>query len=130
VDIPIEKAPAFLRFFLEQIGIRPVWICPIGGHDPSRRFPFYPLHDSGLFINFGFWDVVPNPKKYPAGHFNRLVEDKVRELGGIKSLYSDAYYDEDSFWRLYDGETYRKLKDRYDSQGRLKNLYEKCVMNQ
>ena len=130
VDIPIEKAPEFLRFFLEEIGIKPVWMCPIGGHDPTRRYPLYPLHGSGLFINFGFWDIVSNPEKLESGYFNRKVEAKVSELGGIKSLYSDAYYDEDTFWQLYDGEQYLKLKQKYDPQGRLKNLYQKCVLRQ
>ena len=128
VDIPIENAPAFLEFFLKEIGIRPVWICPIGGHDASRRFPFYPLHDTGLFINFGFWDVVPNPEKHPMGHFNRLVENKVRELGGIKSLYSDSYYPEDEFHQIYNGEAYAALKKKYDPDGRFKTLFEKCVL--
>jgi FAD/FMN-containing dehydrogenase len=130
VDIPIEKAPEFLRFFLEEIGIRPVWMCPIGGHDPTLRYPLYPLHGDGLFINFGFWDIVSNPDKLESGYFNRKVEAKVSELGGIKSLYSDAYYDEDTFWQLYDGEQYFKLKQKYDPQGRLKNLYQKCVLKQ
>ena len=84
----------------------------------------------GLFINFGFWDIVPNPQKYAAGYFNRKIEAKVRELGGVKSLYSDAYYDEDTFWQLYDGEQYFKLKQNYDPEGRLKNLYQKCVLKQ
>ncbi len=130
VDIPIEKAPDFLRFFVEEIGIRPVWMCPIGGHDPTRRYPLYPLHGDGLFINFGFWDIVANPDKHETGYFNRKVEAKVSQLGGIKSLYSDAYYDEDNFWQLYDGEQYFKLKQKYDPQGRLKNLYQKCVLKQ
>ena len=130
VDIPIEKASEFLRFFLEEIGIRPIWMCPIGGHDLSRRYPLYPLHGDGLFINFGFWDIVPNPDKHESGYFNRKVEAKVSELGGVKSLYSDAYYDEDTFWQLYDGEQYFKLKQKYDPQGRLKNLYQKCVLKQ
>jgi FAD/FMN-containing dehydrogenase len=130
VDIPIGQAPAFLRFFLEEIGIRPLWMCPIGGHDLSRNFPFYPLHGSGLFVNFGFWDIVANPQHYEAGYFNRKIEDKVTELGGIKSLYSDSYYDEDRFWELYDGEKYAALKQRYDPDGRLKNLYQKCVLRQ
>ena len=128
VDLPLENAAEFLRFFLDEIGIRPVWMCPIGGHDASRSFPLYPLHGEGLFINFGFWDIVPNPDKKEAGHFNRKVENKVRELGGVKSLYSDAYYDEESFWRLYDGETYFRLKQKYDPAQRLKNLYQKCVL--
>jgi len=130
VDVPIEKAAEFLRFFLEKVGIHPVWICPIGGHDPSLRFPLYPLNETGLFINFGFWDIVSNTQGHPEEYFNRLVENKVRELGGVKSLYSDAYYDEKTFWTLYDGEAYRMLKQKYDPQNRLKNLYEKCVLNQ
>jgi FAD/FMN-containing dehydrogenase len=128
VDIPIENAPAFLRFFMEEIGIRPVWMCPIGGHDPTRRYPLYPLGGKGLYVNFGFWDVVENPDGHPDGHFNRLVEDKVRELDGVKSLYSDAYYDEDTFWKLYDGEAYFALKNKYDPDGRLRNLFQKCVL--
>jgi FAD/FMN-containing dehydrogenase len=128
VDIPIENAAEFLRFFLDEIGIRPLWMCPIGGHDLSRKFPLYPLHGAGLFINFGFWDIVPNPEKRPAGYFNRKVENKVCELGGIKSLYSDAYYDEDTFWQLYDGEQYQRLKQKYDPGHKLKNLYQKCVL--
>ncbi len=128
VDIPIENAAEFLRFFLEEIGIRPVWMCPIGGHDVSRKFPLYLLNGAGLFINFGFWDIVPNPHKHPTGYFNRKVEDKVRELGGIKSLYSDAYYEADTFWKLYDGEQYHKLKQKYDPGQKLKNLYQKCVL--
>ena len=128
VDIPIAHAAEFARFFLREIGIRPVWMCPIGGHDPARRYPLYPLHGDGLFVNFGFWDVVTNRERHPAGHFNRLVEDKVRELGGVKSLYSDAYYDEETFWRLYDGDAYFSLKRRYDPDDRLRNLYEKCVL--
>jgi FAD/FMN-containing dehydrogenase len=127
VDIPLDKAPEFLRFFLDEIGIRPVWMCPIGGHDPARYFPLYPLHGEGLYVNFGFWDIVPNPDKQPPGYFNRKVEDKVRELGGVKSLYSDAFYDEETFWQLYDGERYFELKRRYDPENRLKNLYQKCV---
>ncbi len=130
VDLPIENAPEFLRFFLDEIGIRPVWMCPIGGHDPGKKFPLYPLHDTGLFVNFGFWDIVPNRQKREPGYYNRRVEDKVRELGGVKSLYSDACYDEESFWQLYDGDSYFALKRKYDPAQRLKNLYQKCVLKQ
>ncbi|HEY5665072.1 MAG TPA: FAD-binding protein, partial [Gammaproteobacteria bacterium] len=130
VDIPLENSAEFLRFFLEEIPIRPIWICPIGGHDSSRRFPLYPLSGPGLYVNFGFWDVVPNPGKLPDGHFNRLIEDKVRELGGVKSLYSDSYYEEEDFWQLYDGDEYFRLKRKYDPDRRFRDLYQKCVLRQ
>ena len=48
-------------------------------------------------------------------------------LGGHKSLYSDAYYDRETFDRLYGGETYRVVKKRYDPDNRLTGLYEKAV---
>ena len=128
VDIPIERAPDFLRFFLEEIAIRPVWMCPVGVDDTSLKFPLFSYGKPGLYVNFGFWDVVDNPEQQPPGYFNRKVENKVLELGGIKSLYSDVFYDESTFRTLYNGEHYAMLKQKYDPEGRLKNMYEKCVL--
>jgi FAD/FMN-containing dehydrogenase len=71
---------------------------------------------------------VSNPEHRPTGYFNRKIEARVTELGGIKSLYSDSYYDEERFWELYDGECYRELKRKYDPDGRLRDLYQKCVL--
>ena len=62
------------------------------------------------YVNFGFWDVKRTREAHPAGHFNRLIERKVVELGGIKSLYSDSYFPRDEFARLYGGAAYAALK--------------------
>jgi hypothetical protein len=71
---------------------------------------------------------VRSREAHPPGHFNRLIERKVAELGGIKSLYSESYFPEDEFWRIYDRDAYDHLKARYDPQGLFANLYEKCVL--
>jgi FAD/FMN-containing dehydrogenase len=128
VDVPIDRAPEFLDFFLREIGILPVWICPIRTPPPAARFPLYPMDPAVTYVNFGFWDVVRTREPHPPGHFNRLVERKVEELGGIKSLYSDSYYTPGEFDAIYGGQAYRELKRRYDPQGRLRGLYEKCVL--
>jgi FAD/FMN-containing dehydrogenase len=128
VDIPIARAPEFLGFFLKEIGILPIWICPIGGYDTQERFPLYPIDPRTLYVNFGFWDVVQDRRKREPGHYNRKIERKVAELGGVKSLYSDSYYPEEEFWRLYDRPAYEALKGRYDPQRKFRNLYEKCVL--
>jgi FAD/FMN-containing dehydrogenase len=128
VDIPIARAPEFLAFFLKEVGILPVWICPIGGYDTQERFPLYPVDPKILYVNFGFWDVVQDTVKREPGHYNRKIERKVAELGGVKSLYSDSYYPEEEFWRLYNQPAYGALKARYDPGGRFKNLYQKCVL--
>ncbi len=128
VDIPIEHAPEFLDFFLREIGILPVWICPFRAADPAAKWSLFPTRADTLYVNFGFWDVVRARAAHPAGHFNRLIERKVGELGGIKSLYSESYFPRDEFRAIYGGAAYDALKARYDPDGRLPGLYEKCVL--
>ncbi len=128
VDLPIGNAAAFLRFLLDEIGIVPTWICPIRPADPARPFTLYPLAPGVRYVNFGFWDVVERREPFEPGRFNRLVERRVIELGGIKSLYSDSYFSREEFARAYRMDAYEALKDRYDPQRRLLGLYEKCVL--
>jgi FAD/FMN-containing dehydrogenase len=130
VDVPLEHAAEFLDFFVREIGILPVWICPIGNWNPALRWTLYPMDPSKLYVNFGFWDVVRVTEQQPPGYFNRLVERKVQEFGGIKSLYSDSFYPPEEFWRTYNGDAYRALKQKYDPKGAFKDLYQKCVQRQ
>ncbi len=127
VDIPIEAAAAFLAFFLREIGMVPLWICPIGATAGADRFVLFP-RGRQLYLNFGFWDVKRTREKHAPGHFNRMIERKVIELGGIKSLYSDSYFEPDVFDAAYGGDSYARLKARYDPQARLGGLYDKCVL--
>jgi FAD/FMN-containing dehydrogenase len=127
VDIPIRSAPAFLDFLLREIGILPVWVCPVHVPDPSARFALYPLKAGTLHINFGFWDVLGRHETHEAGHYNRLVEREVLRLGGIKSLYSDSFFTREEFDHAYGMDTYARLKRRYDPEGHAPGLYEKCV---
>ncbi|WP_114968683.1 FAD-binding oxidoreductase [Rhodoferax ferrireducens] len=128
VDIPIASASDFLAFLLREIGILPVWICPVRGPAPAAEFTLYPLTPDTLYVNFGFWDVVETTQSYEPGHFNRLVEREVMRLGGIKSLYSDSYFAPDEFAQAYGLAHYQALKARYDPAGRMLGLYEKCVL--
>src|SRR5207248_1765697 len=91
VDIPVGRAAEFLDFFVREVGIAPIWICPIGAGPDSERFTLYPMRRE-LYVNFGFWDVVRTREAHPPGHFNREIERVVAGLGGIKSLYSDSFY--------------------------------------
>ncbi len=127
VDIPIAHAPRFLAFLAREIGIWPVWMCPIGPRPDAARYPLYPLARQ-LYVNFGFWDVVRTREARERGHYNRLVEREVGELGGIKSLYSDSYFPREEFDARYGGAAYAGLKRKYDPEGNLPTLYEKCVL--
>ena len=127
VDLPIARAEEFLEFLFREIGIAPVWICPIRPAEPGRAFTLYPLAPGTRYVNFGFWDTVRAPETHPPGHFNRLIERTVIEFGGIKSLYSDSYFTHDEFAQAYRMDRYRTLKSKYDPEGQSLDLYDKCV---
>jgi FAD/FMN-containing dehydrogenase len=127
VEVPVERAADFLRALDRATGMRPVWICPLRQRDPAATWNLYPLEPKTVFVNFGFWGTVPLAPGLPADHHNRAVERLVADHDGHKSLYSTAFYTREEFEGLYGGESYARLKHRYDPQHRLLDLYDKCV---
>jgi FAD/FMN-containing dehydrogenase len=127
VEVPADRGAEFLEFFHREIGIKPVWVCPVRKPDPEAKFDLYEMAPDVLYLNFGFWDSVESKVQMPKGHYNRMIEVKVAELGGRKSLYSESFYPEEEFWRTYNGEGYARLKAKYDPQGRFLTLYQKTV---
>src|SRR6266567_3238788 len=126
VEIPVDRGAEFLRFFAAEVGMSPVWLCPLRLRSGSP-WPLYPLKPGEVYVNFGFWGTVPLPPGRADGHHNRLVEAEVTALGGHKGLYSTSFYSEEEFWAAYNGPAYARLKSAYDGGGRLSGLYEKCV---
>ncbi len=129
VEIPVARGAEFLRFFAADVGMSPVWLCPLRLRS-DQAWPLYPLTPGEVYVNFGFWGTVPLPPGRADGYHNRLVEDEVAALGGHKGLYSASFYTEEQFWASYNGPAYAALKQRYDGAGRLAGLYEKCVRGQ
>lgn len=124
VEVPIGRTAEFLRWFLGNVPIEPIWLCPLRLRD-DRGWPLYPIRPQHTYVNIGFWSSVPvGPEE---GRTNKLIERKVSELEGHKSLYSDAYYSRDEFDDLYGGEAYRIVKKAYDPDSRLLDLYAKAV---
>jgi FAD/FMN-containing dehydrogenase len=115
--------------------MRPVWLCPLrlretgpdGTERQPRGWPTYPLKPGTTYVNVGFWGTVRIAEGRADGDLNRAIEARVTELGGHKSLYSTVHYSPEEFWRRYNGPAYQRLKGAYDPQGRLPDLYEKCV---
>jgi len=124
VEVPIERSAEFLDWFLSTVPIAPIWLCPLRLRG-ENTWPLYPLRPQRSYLNVGFWSTVPVGTT--EGQTNRLIERKVSELHGHKSLYSDSYYSPEEFAELYGGDTYRDVKNRYDPDSRLLNLYAKAV---
>jgi FAD/FMN-containing dehydrogenase len=124
IEVPVARLPEFLDWFDARVGMRPVWICPLVAHE---RWPSYPLRPGETYVNVGFWGAVPVGPTADQAPLNRAIEAKVHDLDGHKSLYSEAFYDPDTFDSLYNGANLAAVKKRYDPEDRLITLYDKAV---
>jgi len=136
VEVPVDRLAEFLAWFDDAVGMRPVWLCPLrlrasargAAASGSRRpWPTYPLERDTTYVNAGFWGGVRVGPAADQSPLNRAIERQVHALGGHKSLYSEAFYDPDTFDRLYGGPNLRAVKARYDPDNRLTSLYDKSV---
>ena len=132
IEVPVDRIGEFVTWFDDAVSMRPVWLCPLrlresAGPGIARAWPTYPLQPGTTYVNAGFWGLVTVPEGWQDGDLNRAIEAKVTDLGGHKSLYSDAYYDETTFDTLYDTSNLTRVKRDVDPDGRLTGLYEKAV---
>jgi FAD/FMN-containing dehydrogenase len=124
VEVPIRRASEFLEWFLDNVPITPIWLCPLRIRDHDG-WTLYPIRPEETYVNVGFWSSVP--AGVTAGATNRSIEAKVSELDGHKSLYSDSFYTREQFAQLYGGDAYHTVKQSYDPDSRLLDLYAKAV---
>jgi FAD/FMN-containing dehydrogenase len=124
IEVPLERTAQFLRWFDAEVGMTPVWLCPLRSQE---SWPLYPLEPGRVYVNVGFWGTVPIREGASDGDVNRAVERAVSDLGGHKSLYSDAFYDRGTFDKLYGAAAYESAKRRYDPEQRFTEMYEKVV---
>ena len=135
VEIPLDRTADFLRWFAARAcAMTPVWLCPLrlrepagvpaAGARPGRCTRCAPGGTTSTSASGG---PCRSRRAPPTATSTGTIERDGGRVGGHKSLYSDAYYDRDDFDRLYGGDTWRAVKDRYDPDDRLLDLYEKAV---
>ncbi|KAL2015450.1 hypothetical protein VTK56DRAFT_5412 [Thermocarpiscus australiensis] len=130
VAMPFETAERFVDYTSSELGIWPLWLCPLKRRGPPTFHPFTTLPDGvarqeeDMMLNIGVWGWGPaDPAEFVAK--NRELENKVRELGGMKWLYAHTYYPEDEFWPMYGGrEWYDALRQKYNA-GTLPSVWDK-----
>jgi FAD/FMN-containing dehydrogenase len=128
-EVPWEQAEAFLCSALDNVDLagRPWIATPIRALSSPTC---YPVRPGALYFNLGCYCHVKKLPDKGDFYYTRLLDRKCFDLGGIKMLYSSTFLDEPEFDRIYNGAGYRALKRKYDPEGALGTLYEKCVLRQ
>ncbi|KAF2034325.1 FAD-binding domain-containing protein [Setomelanomma holmii] len=125
IAFPAGNAAAFTEYVDHEFGIYPLWLCPLrkdgrksmghpkpyaGSVDGTKTGTVY----AGDYINVGVWGPYPSTEtEYVRA--NREIEAKMRELGGLKWLYSRVFYTEDEWWQVYDEQKYAVLRQKFSA---------------
>ena len=73
-----------------------------------------------------FLDLAIYGMKQPAGrNYHKLIEDKLLELGGVKTLISHNYYSSEEFWQIWNKRNYDAVKAITDPDNLFRDLYTK-----
>lgn len=135
IAVPFSTAPELVDYTAGELGIWPLWLCPLRRRAPPTFHPYTTTPGSAaaageaedeMMLNVGVWGWGPSDR----GEFvaaNRALEDKVRRLGGMKWLYAHTYYDEPEFWEMYGGRAwYDALRAKYKAdEAGLPTVYDK-----
>ena len=123
VFVPFSKVPEFLEWYGKEFGFFPLWCVPY------RRVHDYEwLHEAywaalpdGMFLDLAIYGMKQTGDK----NHHRMMELKLRELGGIKTLIAHNYYGEDEFWSIWNKRNYDAVKAITDPDNRFRDLYTK-----
>ena len=123
VFVPISKVPEFLAWYERVFGFYPLWCVPyrrVRDYEWLDPSVYADNHDE-LFLDLAIYGM----KQTGDANYHRLMEQKLRELGGIKTLIAHNYYPEAEFWTIFNKANYDAVKARVDPQNLLRDVYTK-----
>ncbi len=123
VFLPFSQAPAFMEWYQREVGHFPLWCVPYKRvHDYEwLADSFYAGMQDPLFLDLAIYGM----KQPPGKNIHRMIEEKLRELGGVKTLISHNYYSRDEFWSIWNKPNYDTVKAITDPQNVFRDLYSK-----
>jgi FAD/FMN-containing dehydrogenase len=123
VFVPFSRVPAFLAWYADEFKHYPLWCVPYRRvHDyPWIADSFYADLDDALFLDLAIYGM----EQPPGRNYHAVMEDKLRELGGIKTLIAHNYYSAETFWTIWNKPNYDKVKTITDPRNRFRDLYTK-----
>ena len=125
VFIPAYNFEAFYRWYEQEFVFYPLWIVP---YRFSRIYPWISeqqkkrMGEENLIIDCAVYGKKNNR---PDIDYSELLEKKAYELNGLKTLTSRNHYDRETFWRIYNKESYNRVKAEMDPINLFENLYDK-----
>jgi FAD/FMN-containing dehydrogenase len=121
--MPMSRVPELLDWYARDFNYFPLWCVPY------RRVRDYAWLDESFYAGMRddlFLDLaIYGMEQRDGRNLHRVMEEKLRELGGIKTLISHNYYSEQEFWEIFNKRNYDQIKARTDPGNLFRDLYTK-----
>lgn len=126
VFLPMSRVAEFMTWYREQIGHFPLWCVP---YKRVRDYEwlndsFYAGMNDQLFLDIAIYGLEQADER----NLYRMIEEKLIELGGMKTLISHNYYSPEEFWHIFNKPNYDKIKAITDPNNRFRDLYTKTCL--
>jgi FAD/FMN-containing dehydrogenase len=122
--LPFGKVTDFLGWYDRTFRHYPLWCVPYKVVRPYEWLApaYHPPADDPLYLDLAIYGM----KQPPDGRdYYRLMEEKLMELGAVKTLISHNRYTESEFWSVFHRENYERAKAIADPAGVFRDLYSK-----
>ncbi len=121
--LPYSRCEEFLAWYWREFGPHPLWCVP---YRPAAPYPwisdaYHARHDDELFVDLAIYGFNSDDGR----NYYRLLEEKLHELAGLKTLIAPNFYDEDEFWGVFHRDNHFAVKARTDPDGLFRDLYSK-----
>jgi FAD/FMN-containing dehydrogenase len=124
--LPFSRVEAFFEWYHRAIGHYPLWCVP---YRLARPYAWIePSYLEGLDDDL-FLDIAIYGLAQPRGrNYYREIEDALPAFKGIKTLISHNYYDEATFWKIWNRPNYERVKGLTDRKNLLRDLHAKTCL--
>lgn len=123
VFVPFSRTAEFMDWYHREMHFYSVWCVP---YRRTRDYEWLtPRWWAGvkdpLFLDLAVYGL----KQQPGRNLYKEFEDELLEINGTKTLISYNYYDEQTFWSIWNKETYQTVKRLTDPNNIFRDLYTK-----
>jgi len=112
-----------LQWFQKEFQFFPLWCVP---YKKVRNYEwlskrFFEINTDELMIDLAIYGMEQKGDR----NYHKIMEDKLLEIGGLKTLISHNYFSEEDFWKIWNRENYAKVKAITDPDNIFRDFYRK-----
>lgn len=123
VFVPFSKVDEFLAWYADEFRHFPLWCVP---YKRVRDYEWvadrvWRATGDELFLDLAIYGMQPRDDR----NYHALMEQRLLEIGGIKTLIDHNYYSEEDFWKTWNKANYEEVKARTDPRNVFRDIYTK-----